>query len=426
MIKAVIGAALCVLAMVGSPAAAIEYEIVFNELDRTVREKFYDPHFGGRDWPEIAARYRKQLDQVTTDAEFQRLGQSMLNELGVSHVVVHLPGENRPTMGLGALWEMIDGNPVIVDIDPASGARAAGLRIGDRILNPSAIRGPRQEPALLDVERCDATTVTLSVPRESAYWPPRQRTISWSVLRRGDGRSVGYIRADRFSDDAAGLIDDAMETVGKTDGLIIDLRNNSGGNASALRLLGYFTGPRPGFALLSRSFLETLDGPVEAADLANIHRVYRAYTTEAVFEAVGEGNGAVMLMIEDLGDRRYHNPVTILIGPETGSAAEGFAWGAKEQTSAILIGRKTAGVLLSSEGFALPNGWRVTLPVHGNWGPDGRDYRDQPVPPHIATNLTREAICRNEDADLVAAIKALEEAWLSASLEKLADSLPAL
>ena len=423
MIKTVAATAFCILALASSPAAATEYETVFNELDRTVREKFYDPHFGGRDWAEIAARYRTQLDQVTTDAEFQRLGQSMLEELGVSHVVVHLPGENRPTMGLGALWEMIDGSPVIVDIDPASAARWAGLRIGDRILNPSAMRGPRQESALLEVERCDATTETLRVPRESAYWPPRQRTISWSVLRRGDGRSVGYIRADRFSDDAAELIDAAMETVGKTDGLIIDLRSNSGGNASALRLLGYFTGPGPGVALLSRPFLETLDGPVEGADLAHIHRVYRAYTTEAVFAAVGEGNGAVMLMIEDLGDRRYHNPVTILIGPETGSAAEGFAWGAKEQTSAILIGRNTAGALLSSEGFELPNGWRVTLPVHGNWAPDGRDYRDQPVPPDIATTRTRAAVCRNEDADLVEAIRALQYAWISANVESAADSI---
>ena len=415
MIKMVMTTALCIFAIFGSPAAANEYQNVFNELDRIVREKFYDPHFGGRDWAEIAARYRSQLDRVTTDAEFQKLGQSMLNELGVSHVVVHLPGEKRPTMGLAARWEMIDDVPVIVDIDPASSARAAGLRIGDRILNPSAIRGPRQEPALLEVERCDATTESLSIPRESAYWPPRERTISWSVLRRGDGRSVGYIRADRFGDDAAELIDAAMETVGKTDGLVIDIRNNSGGNTSALRLLGYFTGPGPGVALISRPFLETLDGPVEANDLASIHRVSRAYTTEAVFDAVSQGKGAVMLMIEDLGERRYDKPVTILIGPETGSAAEGFAWGAREQSSAILIGRNTAGALLSSERFDLPNGWRVTLPVHGNWGPDGRDYGDQPVLPHVATILTREAICRNEDADLTAAIEALEDAWLSAS-----------
>lgn len=411
----IISRAVCLIgamcAVLSHPAQAQSYEKVFSDLERAVTENFYDPHFGGRNWPQIAERYSREVPKAKSDAEFQRLGQRMLNELGVSHVVLHLPGTNRPTMGIGARWERIESHDVVVDIDPASGARAAGLRIGDRILNPDAVRGPRQEAAMLDVERCDGSRARLAVPRESAYWPPRQKTISWSVLKRGDGRSIGYLRAERFSDDAAGLIDEAMETVGSTDGLIIDIRNNSGGNASALRLLGYFTNPGPGIALLSRPFLEKLDGPVKASDLTNIHRVSRAYTTEAIFDAVREGKGAVMLMIEDLAERRYRKPVVVLIGPETGSAAEGFAWGAREQTDAVLIGRNTAGALLSSQPFDLSSGWRVTLPVHGNWGPDGRDFGDRAVPPHVTTSLSREAVCRNEDIDLATATGVLEKAW---------------
>ncbi|MEO6435757.1 MAG: hypothetical protein ABIP55_08340 [Tepidisphaeraceae bacterium] len=197
--------ATCLVAAASSTALAQEYSETFDSLDRTVRTHFYDPHFNGRDWNAISARHRERLADVKSDADFQRLGQRMLEELGVSHVAFQLPSESGPTMGLAALWETIDDNPVIVDIDPASGARAAGLRVGDRILNSAAIRGPRDRPALLDVERCDGSRVRLSVRRESAYWPPRERTISWSVLRRGDGRSVGYIRADRLGDDAAGL-----------------------------------------------------------------------------------------------------------------------------------------------------------------------------------------------------------------------------
>jgi carboxyl-terminal processing protease len=399
------------LTLLASPAAAQGYRETFDALDERVRTQFYDPHFGGRDWAAIRARYRKAMVAAKSDAEFQRLGQKMLEALGVSHVALRRPGAIAPAMGLAALTETIDGSPVVVDIDPASGARAAGLRIGDRILDPAAVRGPRAEAARLEIERCDGSRAWLSVPREAAYWPPRQRTIAWSVLLRGDGRSVGYLRADRFEDDAAELIDAAMDTLGKTDGLLIDIRNNSGGNASALRLLAYFAKPGPGVALLSRPFLETLDGPVTAGDLAGIDRVTGAYTTEAIFDAVRRGNGATMLMIEDIGARRYDKPVVILIGPETGSAAEGFAWGAKAQSDAILIGRETAGALLSSEQFDLPGGWRVTLPVHGNWGPDGRDYGDRRVPPGIAVPRTRAAICRGEDADLAAGVAALEGEW---------------
>jgi carboxyl-terminal processing protease len=394
-----------------SVASAHDYAETFEAFDQTVRTQFYDPHFGGRDWAAISARYRKAMVEAKSDAEFQRLGQQMLKELGVSHVGLERLNKAAPRMGLAMLTEVIDGMHVVVDIDPASGARAAGLRIGDRIVDPEAMRGPREQPARLGIERCDGSRVTLSVPRESAYWPPRQRTISWSVLRRGDGRSVGYLRADRFGDDAAELIDAAMESLGKTDGLLIDVRNNSGGNASALRLLAYFGKPGPGVALLSRPFLEKLDGPVQEKDLKDIHRVTGAYTTEAIFDAVRQGNGATMLMVEDIGERRYDKPVIILIGPETGSAAEGFAWGAKLQTDAVLVGRMTAGVLLSSEQFDLPGGWRVTLPVHGNWAPDGRDFGDQPVRPAIEVTHTREAICRGEDADLATAVSALEKRW---------------
>lgn len=77
----------------------------------------------------------------------------------------------------------------------------------------------------------------------------------------------------------------------------------------------------------------------------------------------------------------------------------------------MLVGRNTAGALLSSERLPLPDGWAVTLPVHGTRGPDGRDYGDKPVPPHVQTVHSREAICRQDDVDLVAAIGVLEDAW---------------
>ena len=81
------------------------------------------------------------------------------------------------------------------------------------------------------------------------------------------------------------------------------------------------------------------------------------------------------------------------------------------KTKAVLVGRDTAGALLSSQPFDLSLGWRVTLPGHGNWGPDGRDFGDRAVPPHITTELTREAVCRGEDFDLATATGVLESAW---------------
>ncbi len=110
--------ATCLVAAASSTALAQEYSETFDSLDRTVRTHFYDPHFNGRDWNAISTRYRERLADVKSDADFQRLGQRMLEELGVSHVAFQLPSKSGPTMGLAALWETIDDNPVIVDIDP--------------------------------------------------------------------------------------------------------------------------------------------------------------------------------------------------------------------------------------------------------------------------------------------------------------------
>lgn len=394
--------------------AVQDYAQVFEALDRAVTANYYDPRFGGLDWPQIRDRHAPAAIAATSDAAFQRAGQAMLNELGVSHVALHAPGTRRATMGVGARRAEIEGQSVVVHIDPASGARAAGLRIGDRILEPSAVAGPASEPARLEVERCDGSRASLSVPRESAYWPPRQKTIGWSLLRRGDGRSVGYIKADRFEDDGAELIDEAMQALADTDGLIVDLRDNTGGNASALRLLAYFGRPGPALALLSRDYLAGLDGPVRAQDMAAIHRADRPYTDAAVFQAVTDGQGAAMLMIEDIGDARYDKPVVVLIGPETASAAEGFAWAARQASDAVLIGRESDGALLSSERFDLPGGWAVTLPVHGIWGPTGEDFGDRAVPPQIETTWTRAQVCRDDDPDLAEGTRALERAWADA------------
>src|SRR5690606_7346652 len=141
-------------------------------LDRTVRDRFYDPHFGGRDWDAISGRYRERLMAARNDDEFRRIGEEMLGELGVSHVGLRPSGQSAPVMGLAIRTEDIDGHLVVVDIDPASAARMAGLRIGDRIIDPDAIAGPKEAPARIEVERCDATRATLLVPREAAYWPP--------------------------------------------------------------------------------------------------------------------------------------------------------------------------------------------------------------------------------------------------------------
>ena len=144
-----------------------------------------------------------------------------------------------------------------------------------------------------------------------------------------------------------------------------------------------------------------------AQDVRNGPKVVGAYTTEAIMKAVGDNKGAAVFYIEDLGDKRYGGPVVVLIGEETGSAAEGFAWTMRQDTKARLVGRPTAGALLSSDTVELTGGWKLVLPVQGIWGPDGKDYGDKAVPPHETVPLTRADLCAGRDPDLDRAMKIL-------------------
>jgi carboxyl-terminal processing protease len=212
--------------------------------------------------------------------------------------------------------------------------------------------------------------------------------------------SIGYLSIGRFDDGAAELADRAMSQLMETQALIIDLRSNSGGNASALRLASYFgNGAEPAVILFARSYLEELGRPVREADVLAAPRIDAAYTDEAVFEAISANGGGAAFWTEDI-PRKYERPVYVLIGEETGSAAEGFAWYMRERTHATLIGRVTAGALLSSETFEIGEGWSVVVPVHGLWGTDGTDYGDRAVPPDKKVAWTRDDFCGGRDPDV--------------------------
>jgi carboxyl-terminal processing protease len=114
-------------------------------------------------------------------------------------------------------------------------------------------------------------------------------------------------------------------------------------------------------------------------------------------EALSKGHGAATFYVEDLREKRYRAPVVVLIGPGTGSAAEGFAWGMKTYSHARLVGAPTAGAILSGEDFKVASGWSLTVPVAGHWSATGEELNDKPVTPHETVPATRADICAGRD-----------------------------
>ncbi len=330
--------------------------------------------------------------------------QEMLRQLPVSHLQFSMP-RGTARYGTGIRTYSIEGRTVVTAVPEGSDAHTKGVRVGDVILNPANEAGPIGTFADLKLRGCDGRTRTVNVRRESHSQPERP-SIRWRTFSIDEGKRIGYIKTVRFGDDVAPLADAAMAEMKNTSGLIIDARDNTGGNMSFVRLSSYFAeGEHLVAALLTRGYLETSGSVPSQIDPAKLPRASRTYTTEAVFKAMSSNDGAVAIFSEDVGENRYRGKVVVLINEETASAAEGFAWHIKFRTGATLIGRKTAGALLGAEYFTLPGGWRLGVPTHSGWGPDGKPVIDQAVIPHIETRWTIKDVCGGTDPDMARALE---------------------
>lgn len=413
--RLVVGALTLILTLAGIPADAqapegAKYTPLFEALWTTVDSNFYDPSYHGLNWKKIGERYRARLGTVQNDAQFEKLATQMLDDLGTSHLYIVPPSSSSASgVGIGVRFRTIGEAQFASDVAPLSDARVKGLRLGDRLVSAkAALSGAPGSLATVEVEGCNGALRSAEVKRVGAFWPPQHPAFEWHSVTVAPKQTIGYIRIDRFDDGAAALADQAMAELKDTEALIIDVRANSGGNLSALRLGSYFSGPQQiAVALLARDYLKTLHHPVTKADVEAAPKVKGAYTDEAIFAAIGANNGGATFMTDDLGDMRYTKPVIVLIGEDTGSAGEGFAWQMRLQTKAKLAGRTTAGALLSGQTFDLPDGWKLTVPVQGVWGADGTDFRDKAVKPDVHVAWTRAELCAGRDPDIEKALAIL-------------------
>ncbi len=139
-----------------------------------------------------------------------------------------------------------DGNVVIYSITDGYSAQKAGMRIGDKLVKINGIDVRRKEVsdvrALIKGE--PNTEVKITVEREGERQP-----IEFTLIRREiqiknvtfagliDDETIGYIRLERFSVNAANEIADAIHAIedsakakGKAlQGMLLDLRGNPGG-----------------------------------------------------------------------------------------------------------------------------------------------------------------------------------------------------
>lgn len=362
---------------------------VFDDVWRTINERYYDRDFNGADWEALGTASRPlAAGPHSTQAELYEVLRRMIGQLRDPHTRVYAPDErtdwHRPRyLSVGVRVREIDGELIVATVERGSEAERAGVRAADAVVSidgeaASSVLARRlamhQErrhvgqqinrrldqsdaPAASTSARVAAVARLFDGPRDSFaavtfedHDAHRRRTVRLRRVLREHAPSLGVRRVDGFGvveltaftpEVAAGFARVLRGRLRNVRGIVLDLRDNGGGEAEAMVDVASFFLPagRDLGRFINRDGRTHLDARTRAAMLS---------AADAITP--------------------FRGPLIILTGPRTASAAEVFAAAMKEQARASIVGEPTCGCVLGVRR-------RHTLPDGGVLEVSEADYR---------------------------------------------------
>jgi len=409
-----------ICAFAGLPASARDAasdrrQEAFDIVWRTVKEKHFDPTFGGVDWDKVREQYAPRVAKLASDKELYALLQQMLGELGQSHFNIIPPeafieSASEPLTGTTGItvW-LIDNQVLVTRVAEGSAAARAGVRqgfiikqVGDLTVEQIVKRfeASKESPAIkqLRISRAllaaidgkpgtavqlvyvdgDNKTRSATVDREKrkgemseafGNFPPQYMEFESRRLEGG----IGYIRFNIFVMPLLDRIRGAIREMSDAPGIIIDLRGNPGG-------IGGMSSGIVGALETKQVSLGTM----------------KMRSNQINFVAFPQKNA-------------YTGPVAVLIDGGSASTSEVLASGIQELGRAVVVGERSAGAALPSVFQKLPTGAVFQYAIGDFKSPRGTLIEGRGVIPDIEVKLSRSELLKGRDSQLDAAIKQVKK-----------------
>jgi tricorn protease len=380
-----------------------EWRQIFTESWRMMRDYFYDRGMHQLDWPGTLRKYLPLVDRVSDRAELNALISQMLGELSTLHIYVGAGDERQgpdeiapaalgarlahdPDAGGWRIQHIYQADPD----DPRALSPLAkpghGIRTNEIITaingqstlgvpHPSLLlRNQAGKQVLLELRSAAAENrrrvivVPITASREADL-----RYDEWELTRRrrveelGRG-AIGYVHLRAMGTDNIAEWARDFYPVFQRQGLILDVRNNRGGNIDSwilgklLRKAWFYWQPRVGDPIW------------------NMHYAFRGH-------------------------------MVVLCNPRTASDGEAFAEGFRRLGLGKVIGTRTWGgeIWLSAQRWLVDRGLATAAEI-GVYGPEGQWLIEgYGVEPDITVDNLPHATFLGGDAQLEAAVKHLQE-----------------
>ncbi len=360
-----------------------EKKEVFGEAWRILNEHYYDPQFHGANWAALRDHYSAVIEGTRTPDEVRRITSLMIGELNSSHsgisaspATAHVPSTGR----LGLEFNPEDGT--ILAVTPLGPAAIAGVKASEKLLevNGVAIAPGINLDEQLQFRIGRRTLITTSGRKDIAVLPVNTATQKrllyreWVEGRRAavdqvSGGRQGYVHMLDMSSDSLDQLYLDLDTENQSrEGVVVDIRNNTGGFVNAYAL-DVFT-RRPYLTMTER------DHPATPARTA-------------------------------LGQRSLELPTVLMVNQNSLSDAEDFTEGYRTLKLGKVVGVPTAGWIIFTGGATLIDDSVLRTPSVKIAASDGTDMELHPRPVDVTVESPLGKGVAGKDAQLDAAVKSL-------------------
>jgi len=183
---------------------------------------------------------------------------------------------------------------------------------------------------------------------------------------------------------------DALKKLEKTSGLILDLRNNPGGDLrSAVMIASIFISDNDQVKTVIK------DGEAKTFTTKGVV-VYRIDRDKNLY-----GEKVVK------GIYRWNKPLVVLVNRYSASASEILSGALKDYGKGILVGEKTFGKGVVQTIFTLSDGSALKITTEKYLLPSGRDINKEGVQPDVVVEMAPENVGKDNDIQLNKAIEVL-------------------
>ncbi len=284
--------------------------------------------------------------------------------------------------GIGA-WVDITGEYLaIISPMPGSPAEKAGLKAGDIVIaiDGEDMTGIPGDLVLRRILGPAGTEVVLSIEREDLAEPLEFKIIRENILipsleAKMLDDNIGYIRLYTFGEDTGKDLSKELSRLMESnpDGLVLDLRNNSG---------GYLT-----------TAVDVVSEFIEAGKTV----LYQEY-----------GDGTRQTWETNRGGKALEIPLVVLVNEGTASASEITAGAVQDYERGTLVGTTTFGKGLVQNWIPLRNDNGAVSVTTAHWlTPNERQIHKQGLTPDVLVEITDEDIEADKDPQLEKAIELL-------------------